>query len=258
MSHSYGGIVAVETDLLRWCLEAGSIPILCPVGETAARRAVLLDSLEVAAALAKALQPTKTIFLNAQGGLRDARQQVPSPSRPQPRQRHPTGASPAHRPAPTQVLSNVNLPADLDLMSSAKWASPRERRQVRLITDVLSRLPRHCSAVVTAASELLTELFSNKGEGHVSGPSLWWAWFWRGVRGFRWAGPSISWTRGVGGTGVSETNPLGTKLKARGELFRPQCPAGVPVPRPSPNPSLHPVPPTIPPTRRLRDPVPEC
>uniref|UniRef100_H0UYY4 N-acetylglutamate synthase n=1 Tax=Cavia porcellus TaxID=10141 RepID=H0UYY4_CAVPO len=134
----YGGIVAVETDLLRWCLEAGSIPILCPVGETAARRAVLLDSLEVAAALAKALQPTKTIFLNAQGGLRDARQ---------------------------QVLSNVNLPADLDLMSSAKWASPRERRQVRLITDVLSRLPRHCSAVVTAASELLTELFSNKGSG---------------------------------------------------------------------------------------------
>ncbi|XP_021095886.1 N-acetylglutamate synthase, mitochondrial isoform X2 [Heterocephalus glaber] len=135
---SYGGLVAVETDLLRWCLEAGSIPILCPVGETAARRAVLLDSLEVAAALAKALQPTKTIFLNAQGGLRDASQ---------------------------QVLSNVNLPADLDLVSSAEWASPRERRQVRLIVDVLSRLPHHCSAVVTAATTLLTELFSNKGSG---------------------------------------------------------------------------------------------
>ncbi|XP_004633987.1 N-acetylglutamate synthase, mitochondrial [Octodon degus] len=135
---SYGGIVAVETDLLRWCLEAGSIPILCPVGETAARRAVLLDSLEVAAALAKALLPTKTIFLNAQGGLRDAQQ---------------------------QVLSNVNLPADLDLVSSAEWASPRERRQVRLIVDVLSRLPHHCSAVVTAPSALLTELFSNKGSG---------------------------------------------------------------------------------------------
>ncbi|XP_035158958.3 N-acetylglutamate synthase, mitochondrial isoform X1 [Callithrix jacchus] len=135
---SYGGIVSVETDLLRWCLESGSIPILCPIGETAARRSVLLDSLEVTASLAKALRPTKIIFLNNSGGLRDS----------------------SHK-----VLSNVNLPADLDLVSNAEWVSTKERQQMRLIVDVLSRLSHHSSAVITAASTLLTELFSNKGSG---------------------------------------------------------------------------------------------
>lgn len=66
----------METDLLQWCLESDSIPILCPIGETAARRSVLLDSLEVTAALAKELQPTKIIFLNATGGLRDGSHKV--------------------------------------------------------------------------------------------------------------------------------------------------------------------------------------
>ncbi|ELV11242.1 N-acetylglutamate synthase, mitochondrial [Tupaia chinensis] len=109
LAHSYGGIVSVETDLLQWCLESGSIPILCPIGETAARRSVLLDSLEVTASLAKALQPTKIIFLNNTGGLRDS----------------------SHK-----ILSNVNLPADLDLVTNAEWVSTKERQQMRLIVDV--------------------------------------------------------------------------------------------------------------------------
>lgn len=67
--------------------------------------------------------------------------------------------------APTQVLSNVNLPADLDLVTSAEWVSTKERQQIRLIVEVLSRLPHHSSAAITAASTLLTELFSNKGKG---------------------------------------------------------------------------------------------
>lgn len=66
----------METDLLQWCLESGSIPILCPIGETAARRSVLLDSLEVTASLAKALRPTKIIFLNTTGGLHDGSHKV--------------------------------------------------------------------------------------------------------------------------------------------------------------------------------------
>lgn len=59
----------------------------------------------------------------------------------------------------------MNLPADLDLVTNAEWVSTKERQQIRLILDVLSRLPHHSSAVITAASTLLTELFSNKGEG---------------------------------------------------------------------------------------------
>ncbi|KAM8813253.1 LOW QUALITY PROTEIN: N-acetylglutamate synthase, mitochondrial [Rhynchonycteris naso] len=135
---SYGGIVSVETDLLQWCLESGSIPILCPIGETTARRSVLLDSTEVTAALAKELQPIKIIFLNTTGGLRYS----------------------SHK-----VLSNVNLPTDLDLVTNAEWVSTKERQQIRRIVDVLSRLPHYSSAAITSASALLTELFSNKGSG---------------------------------------------------------------------------------------------
>ncbi|KAB0405554.1 hypothetical protein E2I00_002708 [Balaenoptera physalus] len=72
----------------------------------------------------------------------------------------------ADRPfAVIEVLSNVNLPADLDLVTNAEWVSTKERQQIRLIVDVLSRLPHHSSAVITDASTLLTELFSNKGSG---------------------------------------------------------------------------------------------
>jgi N-acetylglutamate synthase len=60
----------------------------------------------------------------------------------------------------------VNLPVDLDLVTNAEWLSTKERQQIRLIVDVLSRLPHYSSAVITAASTLLTELFSNKGAGH--------------------------------------------------------------------------------------------
>lgn len=60
----------------------------------------------------------------------------------------------------------MNLPADLDLVTNAEWLSVKERQQIRLIVDVLSRLPHYSSAAITAASTLLTELFSNKGEGY--------------------------------------------------------------------------------------------
>lgn len=63
----------------------------------------------------------------------------------------------------------MNLPADLDLVTNAEWVSTKERQQMRLIVDVLSRLPHHSSAVITSASTLLTELFSNKGEGRAWG-----------------------------------------------------------------------------------------
>lgn len=63
----------------------------------------------------------------------------------------------------------MNLPADLDVVSNAEWVSTKERQQMRLIVDVLSRLPHSSSAVIAAAATLLTELFSNKGAGRAGG-----------------------------------------------------------------------------------------
>uniref|UniRef100_A0A8C3XQ84 N-acetyltransferase domain-containing protein n=1 Tax=Chelydra serpentina TaxID=8475 RepID=A0A8C3XQ84_CHESE len=130
--------ISVDSDLLQWCLESGNIPIICPVGETRGRQALLLDSVEVTAAVSRALLPTKIIFLNMTGGIRNSGQ---------------------------KVLGNVNLPADLDLVTEAQWMGHKEQQQVRLIIDLLSRLPYEASAVVVSAGALLAEIFSNKGSG---------------------------------------------------------------------------------------------
>nr|XP_032647407.1 N-acetylglutamate synthase, mitochondrial [Chelonoidis abingdonii] len=130
--------ISVDSDLLRWCLESGNVPIICPVGETRNRQSLLLDSVEVTAAISRALLPTKIIFLNMTGGIRNSGQ---------------------------KVLGNVNLPADLDLVTKAQWTGHKEQQQVRLIVDLLSRLPYEASAVIVSAGALLAEIFSNKGSG---------------------------------------------------------------------------------------------
>ncbi|XP_067397177.1 N-acetylglutamate synthase, mitochondrial isoform X2 [Emydura macquarii macquarii] len=138
LSLSPGSGISVDGDLLRWCLEAGNIPVICPVGETRGRQALLLDSVEVTAAVARTLLPTKIIFLNVTGGIRNSRQ---------------------------KVLGNVDLPADLELVTKAQWMGHKEQQQVQLIVDLLSRLPYEASAVIASADTLLAELFSNKGSG---------------------------------------------------------------------------------------------
>lgn len=135
---SLGSVTSVETDLLRWCLESGNIPILCPVGETSGGKSVLLDSLEVTASISRILQPLKIIFLNTSGGLKDLSE---------------------------KLVGLVNLPADLDLMRTASWIGHRQRQQVTVIVDLLNRLSPGSSAVMTSAKTLLTELFSNRGSG---------------------------------------------------------------------------------------------
>lgn len=68
--------IIVDTGLLRWCLEGGHIPLVCPIGETHDRRALRLDSAKVTTAITEALMPSKIIFLNTSGGLRDSSQKV--------------------------------------------------------------------------------------------------------------------------------------------------------------------------------------
>ncbi|EMP33742.1 N-acetylglutamate synthase [Chelonia mydas] len=144
-AHSSG--ISVDSDLLQWCLEMGNIPIICPVGETRSRQCLLLDSVEVTTAVSRALLPTKIIFLNMTGGIRNSGQ---------------------------KVMGNVNLPADLDLVTKAQWVGHKEQQQVRVIVDLLSRLPYEASAVITPAGTLLFEIFSNKAGGRDWGAELGW------------------------------------------------------------------------------------
>ncbi|XP_069031744.1 N-acetylglutamate synthase, mitochondrial [Embiotoca jacksoni] len=130
--------IAVDTSLLQWSLDCGTIPLICPVGRDRRGCSVMLDPTEVTAAVSRALQPLKVMFLNNLGGLRS--------------QEH-------------KVLDSVLLPTDLPGLSTAAWLSTSERRRVTAIARLLNQLPTESSAVITSADTLLTELFSHRGSG---------------------------------------------------------------------------------------------
>lgn len=130
--------ISVDTGLLQWSLNCGTIPLVCPVGRDEQHCSVLLDSTEVTVAISRALQPHKVMFLNKSGGLRS--------------QEH-------------KILGTVSLPSDLPSLSAADWLLAAERRRVTAIATLLNHLPGESSAVITSADTLLTELFSHKGSG---------------------------------------------------------------------------------------------
>ncbi|XP_077590953.1 N-acetylglutamate synthase, mitochondrial [Stigmatopora nigra] len=130
--------LSVDTGLLQWTLNCGMIPLVCPVGKDEQGRSVILDSMEVTAAISHALQPHKVMFLTDMGGLRNGE---------------------------NEVLGTVSLPGDLPHLSTAPWLSAKERYRVTGIARLLNCLPTESSAVITSADTLLTELFSHKGSG---------------------------------------------------------------------------------------------
>ncbi|XP_054614333.1 N-acetylglutamate synthase, mitochondrial isoform X1 [Dunckerocampus dactyliophorus] len=130
--------VAVDTSLLQWCLNCGMIPLVCPVGKNKQGGSVILDPMEVTAAVSRALQPYKVMFLTKSGGLRNQE---------------------------NKVLGTVSLPGNLPCLSTAPWLSAAERHRVVGIARLLNYLPTESSAVITSADTLLTELFSHRGSG---------------------------------------------------------------------------------------------
>ncbi|XP_053707937.1 N-acetylglutamate synthase, mitochondrial [Synchiropus splendidus] len=130
--------VSVDPGLLQWSLDLGTIPLVCPVGRDAHGCSVILDPVEVTAAISRALQPLKVMFLNNCGGLRGK---------------------------VNQVLATVSLPADLPSLSTAHWLTEAERHRVSAIARLLNQLPGESSAAITSADTLLTELFSHRGSG---------------------------------------------------------------------------------------------
>lgn len=109
-----------------------------------------------------------------------------------------------------QVMGNVNLPADLDLVTKAQWVGHKEQQQVRVIVDLLSRLPYEASAVITSAGTLLSEIFSNKGAcGR------------RGLPLPRRAQPCLTISERAGGTGeLSSAGELAPARLANGAGIR--------------------------------------
>lgn len=133
-----GEITAVRESAIAQAAQAGILPILAPLGETAKGQILIVHADAVARSIALALKPHKVVYLNETGGLVDE-----------------SGA----------IRSAVNLAEDYDVLLADVAIGPESRRKLVEISALLQELPPTSSVSVTSPEHLAKELFTHRGEG---------------------------------------------------------------------------------------------
>ena len=133
-----GEITAVRDSHIAQAAQAGILPIVAPLGETAKGQILIVHADAVARAIALALKPHKVVYLNETGGLADE-----------------SGA----------IRSAVNLAEDYEMLVADPTMGPEMRRKLVEIKELLAELPPTSSVSVTSPEHLAKELFTHRGEG---------------------------------------------------------------------------------------------
>jgi acetylglutamate kinase len=133
-----GEITGVRDGAIAQAAQAGILPIVAPLGETAKGQILIVHADAVARSIALALKPHKVVYLNETGGLADE-----------------TGA----------IRSAVNLAEDFDTIVADPSMGPEARRKLIEIQALLQELPPTSSVSVTSPEHLAKELFTHRGEG---------------------------------------------------------------------------------------------
>lgn len=133
-----GEITAVRDSRIAQAAQAGILPIVAPLGETAKGQILIVHADAVARAIALALKPHKVVYLNELGGLADE-----------------SGA----------IRSAVNLAEDYEMLVADPKMGPEMRRKLVEIKELLAELPPTSSVSVTSPEHLAKELFTHRGEG---------------------------------------------------------------------------------------------
>ena len=133
-----GEITAVREGAIAQAAQAGILPIVAPLGETAKGQILLVHADAVARALALALKPHKVVYLNEAGGLTDER---------------------------GLIRSAVNLAEDYEELVADPTMDAESRRKLIEINALLQQLPPTSSVSVTSPDHLAKELFTHRGEG---------------------------------------------------------------------------------------------
>ncbi|KAK6166349.1 hypothetical protein SNE40_023068 [Patella caerulea] len=133
-----GQINKINIDLVQWCLHTKHIPVISALGETPTGQIVLLDLWSLTDELSKILEPLKVMKINLTGGLVNEN---------------------------SQVIPNVNLPADLDSCQQKPWFSQDVKHKTLNIYKLLCSMPTETSVVITSVNNILQELFSHRGSG---------------------------------------------------------------------------------------------
>ncbi|WP_420430887.1 acetylglutamate kinase [Hyphobacterium sp.] len=128
----------VSLGLVEAAVRGGEIPVLACLGETGDGKLVNINADHAVAALVKALQPYKVIFLTETGGLLDDK---------------------------GEIISTLNLASDRDRLMSADWITGGMRVKIDQIQALLDDLPLTSSVSITSPGALTQELFTHAGAG---------------------------------------------------------------------------------------------
>lgn len=133
-----GEVTHVREAAIAQTANAGTLPIVAPLGETSKGQILVVPADAVARAIALAVKPHKVVYLNEAGGLLDE-----------------TGAL---RPA-------VNLAEDYDTLIADPTLGAENRRKLVEIAALLADLPPTSSVSITSPDHLAKELFTHGGAG---------------------------------------------------------------------------------------------
>jgi acetylglutamate kinase len=133
-----GQVQCVHLGAIHASLEAGSIPVIASLGETAGGQILNINADFAANALVRELQPYKIVFLTGTGGLLDA---------------------------DGRIIDSINLSTEYDALMAQPWIDGGMRLKLEQVKQLLDALPTASSVSITRPSELAKELFTHKGSG---------------------------------------------------------------------------------------------
>ena len=133
-----GEVTSVNLAPIEASLQAGSIPVIASLGETAGGQILNVNADFSANELVQVLQPYKIIFLTGTGGLLDEE---------------------------GKVIDSINLSTEFEHLMQQPWINGGMRVKIQQIKDLLDRLPLTSSVSITRPADLAKELFTHKGSG---------------------------------------------------------------------------------------------
>src|SRR5690606_39072540 len=133
-----GQVESVNLAPIEASLQAGSIPVIASLGETAGGQILNVNADFSANELVQVLQPYKIIFLTGTGGLLDEK---------------------------GKVIESINLSTEYEHLMAQPWINGGMRVKLEQIKTLLDRLPLESSVSITRPADLAKELFTHKGSG---------------------------------------------------------------------------------------------
>lgn len=137
-----GEVRQVHLAPIEAALNAGSIPVIASLGETAGGQILNINADFAANELVQVLKPYKIVFLTGTGGLLDG--------------------TPGNE---GRVIDSINLSTEYDHLIAQPWIDGGMRVKIEQIKALLDKLPLSSSVSITRPSELAKELFTHKGSG---------------------------------------------------------------------------------------------